>query len=1850
VTLQAAVVPAEQAGEAAHGPEAAGGEAPPVAVLRWFGLVWLTAFVILLANQPGRMVFDTKLPVDLDPAAFLASLWHLWDPLGSFGTLDNQAIGYAVPMAPVYLAGQLAHVPVWITERLWMSLIIAAGFTGLVKLAAALGIGSRSSRLLAGLVFALWPTFTIVIGSTSAAVLPGMLAPWAVLPLVKAVHAGGAGRSGPLWPAARSGAVVLLMGGVNATSTLDALLLPGLFIVTYARGRRLVSLSLAWAAAVTAATAWWLLPLLLQGRYAFNFLPYVEQSATTTGTASAAATLRGAGNWVAYLNFGTPWLPAGWAVVTVPLAILAAAAAAGCGLYGLSRRRMPAAAWLRLSAGIAAAIALAGYGGPLGGPFHGAVQHVLDGPLAPFRNVYKLEPVIAAALALGVAHATARWLAAAPADSQPDRKALAIASRLVLGLMLVGLAVPYLSGRILNPGSFTAVPRYWYQVASYLAAHSARNAALVVPADAHGEYTWGDPIDDPLEALGTSPWVAQGLVPYGGAGSQLVLQTAENAIESGEQVPGLGAYLQRAGIGYVVVRNDLDPLQVGYTPPAVVHQTLALSGFTRVATFGSAEIYAVADPGASAGGGAGTGQPPSPVSASPVSQTVLVNGGPDALLQLAGQHLLGPGQPAVLAGNPLAATPARWAVTDGLRRADEATGLINSNISYTYTATENNPADGQLGGAGGPPRQYLPVPAAGHQTVAVLSGAAQVTVSSYGSWLADTQQEDPVGAFDGNPATAWAEGSATTPVGQWIQITFDHPVDLPASVGIRLLDDNPAREIATRLRVSTAAGSATTSMAATGKTQPLSVAPGRTSWLRITIAGAGRVTPGGPGAGIADVLVPGIRVSRLLQPAEDPAGQRAAQVSFSFHQQVPSPVTYADPAGIAPMARTFTVAQPATVRLSASALAVPGAGLDARLDKLPPPGRGILQVSVATASSWAGPASLFRGRQPLIADNAAPVIHLSWHGQRRIRSLIVQTAGGSVPQAVEISSPDGTRQAGVGFGGLVTFKRPLTTDRIDVSFPRVQQATTVSSTGQVSTLPVELSRLSLPALAKLRVVAPSASTPFSLACGRGPELRIDGRAFPTAVSGTLGELTGFRPLQVRLCTPGGTLALGTGRHTLTVAAPGTFAVTDLSLTGAGSGGGTGTGGATGATASAAARTVTTRTVTTGSWQPDRRQVTIGPGPASYLEVHENYNAGWAAALSGHQLRPVYLDGWQQGFVVPAGAGGTITLSFRPAASYHLALVVSAAALALLLGLVAWSFVFGYGRAARYAGVPGGPAPARYAALGWLAVIALTFVTGGPVALAAVVVVALAWRWPRWLPALAFSGMAAAGVLTAAAAQPAGAGLLGAFGAPAQACALVALAAALVPARTRARPERPGAFGVVDELTCYFDTPAEPGNVHVEVWLPGHLDPERLREATTAMLAGQPRARARRAPGSGWNSGYTWEFPPQADLDPVSVASWQAEDELDAARTRFLAAAPPLDLSPPFRLLLARGPGRDALILNAHHAALDGHSCLRLLRLIADQYSHAGPGQVQHGQVQPDPAAGGGAGVAEVSQGEGQVRPPARRSVRIASQHEKAPREHGRGPRRAPGYGYQLLTWPGVPSVPPGPAAGEGETGPRATVNDVLVAALIETVRRWNRGRRQREHAGSCIKISVPLDARPPGGGDELGNLSRLGTVTAEAGTGDGRDLVAVVAGQTRQAKDEPGPQVDPALAALARARLPVAVKRRVLRAAIRGLGPLASDTSLLSNLGRVTDPPRFGPLSPERIWFSTSAHMPRGLSVGAITVDGRLQLCFRYRRALLDDAAAADFAATYTAALAHLAGSPVTKLPAAELPAKEECT
>jgi arabinofuranan 3-O-arabinosyltransferase len=1365
-------------------PAAGGGPGPGI---RWFLLVWLVALIVLAANHPGRMVFDTKLGVDLDPADFYPRLWQLWNPLEWLGTLQDQYIGYAFPMAPFYLAAHALAAPVWLIERLWMSLLIAVGFLGLARLAAALGLGSPRSRLLAGLVFALSPTFTILVGSTSASVLPGLIAPWAVLPLVPAVR-----RGSVTLAVARSGVAVLCMGGVNAVVTLEALLLPGLYILVCARGRRRVALASGWAVAVALATSWWAGPLLFQGRYSFNFLPFIEQAATTTRTMSAPAALLGAGNWTAYFNLGTPWLSAGWTMVSAPAAILASAVAAAAGLSGLARRDLPCGAWLRWSAGLAAAAALAGYWGPLGGPFHSPVDRLLDGALAPLRNVYKFESVLALVLALGLAHGLGRlaWPARRPRWSAARRGFLRLAAGAAVAAVLAGLALPYLSDQVLNPGSFGRVPRYWYQVAGFLAARSPREAAFVVPADSHGTYLWGDPIDDPLEPLARSPWVERGLVPFGSAGSQLFLDTAETTIESGEQVPGLAAYLARAGIRYVVVRNDLSPGMVGYPPPQVVHETLAQSGFRRVAAFGprvtgrltgqAAELpgaraeYPAVEVYAGAGADAGAAVDGAGAEALPVSETVLVDGGPDSLLQLAGQGILAD-RPAVMAGDRLVTTPALSAVTDGLRRADNAFGLVNANVSQTYTATQTNPPDDQLGDPGGPPRQLRSVPAR-LQTVAVLSGAATVTASSVGSWLTEAPQYDPVNAFDGNPATAWAAGVPGSTAGQWLQITFHHRITLPAAAGIRVLADNAARPVATRVVVSTAAGRRATTLRSRGDTQPLRVPPGATRWLRVTITATEGGT-GGLGAGFRDVLIPGVRVQSFLQPGSLPSAQ-----AFSFLEQLPSPALLANAAAYPPLARTFATTGRRRFQVTATAMALPGSGLTAILDRLTPAVTGEIRVS-ATSTLGALPslaaANLLRGRQasPWIAASAHPALALSWRGDRRIGELVLtpENGIGVAPRLVRVTSPAGSQEAAVGFGGLVTLPRPLVTDRLSLSFPATQPTSAAASAApRPARQPIALSRITVPGLAGLRTAVPDPGAAFRLACGQGPVITVDGRRYDSAVTGRVSALLGFRPVQVRLCSAGSALELGAGRHWLTAARPAPFAITGVSLTSNPA-----------ASPGTAAPAAVARSVRVVSWQPESRSLRVGPGPESYLELHQNLNPGWVATLHGRQLTAVQLDGWQQGYVLPAGAGGVVSLAFAPAGSYHVVLV--SAALGVLLLLVA---ALPRRRRPGIAAVPAGlPAPLRprttmvVAGTGVAAVCGLIFVAGGPIAVVVPVLAVVAWRWPRWLPAVAAEAILIAGIITATAARPSTFGT-GAFSPAAQVCALIALAAALLPATWR----------------------------------------------------------------------------------------------------------------------------------------------------------------------------------------------------------------------------------------------------------------------------------------------------------------------------------------------------------------------------------------------------------------------------------------------------------------------------------
>jgi arabinofuranan 3-O-arabinosyltransferase len=73
-----------------------------------------------------------------------------------------------------------------------------------------------------------------------------------------------------------------------------------------------------------------------------------------------------------------------------------------------------------------------------------------------------------------------------------------------------------------------------------------------------------------------------------------------------------------------------------------------------------------------------------------------------------------------------------------------------------------------------------------------------------------------------------------------------------------------------------------------------------------------------------------------------------------------------------------------------------------------------------------------------------------------------------------------------------------------------------------------------------------------------------------------------------------------------------------------------------------------------------------------LVVPESLNPGWVARTSsGARLTPVAVNGWQQGWVVPAGDPGTITLTFASNSLYRIGLAAGLALLPLLALLSMW---------------------------------------------------------------------------------------------------------------------------------------------------------------------------------------------------------------------------------------------------------------------------------------------------------------------------------------------------------------------------------------------------------------------------------------------------------------------------------------------------------------------------------------------------------------------------------------------------
>ena len=391
----------------------------------------------------------------------------------------------------------------------------------------------------------------------------------------------------------------------------------------------------------------------------------------------------------------------------------------------------------------------------------------------------------------------------------------------------------------------------------------------MLPGAAFGQYLWGSPLDDVLQPLTTADWAERDLSLIGSPGNERLLDAIDQRLAAGTGSAALTSVLGRMGVRYVLVRNDLARTGLNGAWPARISQALAASpGITRVAQLGAPVGTTPA------GDAAADFDPPYPpvqiyqvagaqpvATVQPAAGTLRVYGGPEALLTLAGEGLLG--HRAVLLNSDSPGLPAASVVTDTLRRRVRNFGELRTNYSPTLTATQDARTFEAVG-------DYTEPGWAASLSVARYQDIANVTASSSaagieaipGQWASGLL---PYSAVDGDMRTMWESGSLAGPAGQWIRLSFGSRRD-PRVIDAVFTDSTALGPAVTQVVVTTAAGSRTDRVQVTGLPQPLLVPPGPTRWLRITVTGlAARPQPlVGAQVGIKEITVPGLHASRVI--------------------------------------------------------------------------------------------------------------------------------------------------------------------------------------------------------------------------------------------------------------------------------------------------------------------------------------------------------------------------------------------------------------------------------------------------------------------------------------------------------------------------------------------------------------------------------------------------------------------------------------------------------------------------------------------------------------------------------------------------------------------------------------------------------------------------------------------------------------------------------------------------------------------------------------------------------------------------------------------------------------------------
>ncbi|MDT5211114.1 MAG: arabinofuranan 3-O-arabinosyltransferase [Mycobacterium sp.] len=1265
---------------------------------RWLWVAAAAALILTFAQSPGQISPDTKLDLTANPLRFLARAFNLWNSELPFGQAQNQAYGYLFPHGTFFLAGDLLGLPGWVTQRLWWALLLAVGFWGLLRLAEALndgrGVGSQTSRIIAAVAFALSPRVLTTLGAISSETLPMMLAPWVLLPVILALR----GNYSVRVMAARSAGAIALMGAVNAVATLTGCLAAVIWWAAHRPNRLWLRFTAWWLPCVVLAVLWWVIALLLLGRISPPFLDFIESSGVTTQWMSLTEMLRGTDAWTPFV---APNATAGASLVTGSVAVLATTLVAAAGMAGLAMRTMPARGRLIVILLIGVLLLAIGYSGGLGSPVAQHVQTFLDAGGTPLRNMHKLEPLLRLPLALGLAHLLGRiplpgsaprreWV---DAFAHPERDKRVAVGVVVLVALAAATSLAW-TGRLTPPGAFVAIPQYWHDTADWLDEHNTGGRVLVAPGAPFATQIWGNSHDEPLQVLGNGPWGVRDSIPLTPPETIRALDSVQRLFAAGRPSAGLADTLARQGISYVVVRNDLDPETSRSARPLLVHRAIEGSGgLVKVAQFGepvgpgtlagfitdsglrprypAVEIYMVATPTV-----------PSTPYLVDADVMARVDGGPEALLRLDERRRL-------LAQPPLGPI----LLTGDAQRAGLPVPVVTVTDTPLARETDYGRVDDHSSAIRAPddPRhtfnRVLDYPAAGAKTVYGQWNGGRITVSSSASDSTALPNvapaAGPTAALDGDSSTNWVSNALQSAVGQWLQVDFDHPVT-NATLTITPSATAVGAQVR-RIEVSTANGTSTLRFEQAGKPLTVALPYGETPWVRLT---AVATDDGSAGVqfGITDFTITQYDANGFAHPVSlrhtvvvpgPPPNSAVAQWDLGSEllgrpgcAKSPNGTRCAANMAISPeepvnLSRTLTVPSPTEVTPTVWVRARQGPNL---ADLIGAPGAAralgdadpVDVLGSAYAAADGDPGTAWTAPQSVVQHRTAPTLTLKLPAPSEVAGLRITPSSSVLPAhptlvAIDLGDGPQVRPLARDGGTQSLSLRPHVTDTVKVSLLAWDDIIDRTALGFDQLKPPGLAEVAALDASGTPIAAADAAhnraRAIDLPCGRGPIIGVAGQFVQTSITTTVGAVLDGEPVPARPCGSG-LIALPAGEQELLISPGAAFAVDGVQLA---------------APLASQLRTAATVPAPIGAWRADRRELDVAPSASSrVLVVPESINPGWTArAADGSRLAPVTVNGWQQGWVLPPGTAGPVTLSFTSNTLYRVGLIGGLALLPLL---------------------------------------------------------------------------------------------------------------------------------------------------------------------------------------------------------------------------------------------------------------------------------------------------------------------------------------------------------------------------------------------------------------------------------------------------------------------------------------------------------------------------------------------------------------------------------------------------------